>query len=120
MFASDRKSFSAMVESIRSVNADIDMLLSGNGAMTTEQVDLLNSHVQQRGEFLETLQTGTKVLESTGDTGVKDQVAAFWNAFCVELKTADTMRMERMSSKLKESADAVRMTRKRLSLLQYQ
>jgi hypothetical protein len=30
------------------------------------------------------------------------------------------MRMERMSSKLKESADAVRMTRKRLSLLQYQ
>ena len=120
MFASDKQSFSAMVESIRSVNAHIDLLLAGDSALTTEQVDLLNNHVQQRGEFLETLQTGTKVLESTGDSGVKDQVATFWNAFCLELKNADTLRMARMSAKLKESADAVRMTRKRLSLLQYQ
>ncbi len=120
MFASDRKSFSAMVESIRSVNAHIDLLLAGDTALTTEQVDLLNNHVQQRGDFLETLQSGTKMLELTGDSGLKEQVATFWNAFCLELKHADTERMARMSAKLKESADSVRLTRKRLSLLQYQ
>jgi hypothetical protein len=119
MSESEKSSFSSIVERIRVVNADMDAVLRFKGPLGESEIEDLRSKLQERGAWLECLQSRTSGLRRDGDSKVKQQVEVFWNAFCKELHDEDVSRLACIKQRMNDAADSVRLTRKRQLLLQY-
>lgn len=119
MYESEEPSFSAVVERVRTVNGEIDAVLAAFGPLSESEIDLLGSKLQERGECLDFLQNRSTRLVTEASAVVKHQVATFWNEFCKELRDDDEVRLAGVKQRMNETADAVRLIRKRQLLLQY-
>lgn len=116
MSESSNRSFSGFVDHIRLLNVEIDAILKSPSPLRSTDVEDLDERLEERDRCLDSLHSATEELKKTHS----EEVNTFWNAFCQELSKADSERADIMSARIREAAEAIRVTQKRKALLQYQ